>query len=74
MSSSAWPDTISCTGCGRLLFPEKFYKVDKHQHALKSWVVFEHVAHQVSCEKIGMTLEDYFGLHVTSSTCSSSRI
>jgi hypothetical protein len=42
------------------LFPEKFHIVDKHQ----SWVVFEHISHQMSCEKIGVTLEDYFGLHV----------
>jgi predicted RecB family nuclease len=53
-----------CSGCGRLLFSEKFPHVAKHQHALKSWVVFEHVAHRVSFKKIGATLEDYFGLHV----------
>jgi predicted RecB family nuclease len=54
----------SCAGCHSVLFPEKFSKVVKHQHALKSWVVFEHVGHRVSFEKIGATLEDYFGLHV----------
>jgi Transposase IS66 family len=54
----------SCAGCGTLLFPEKFYKVARHQHDLKSWAIFEHVAHRVSVEKIGATLEDYFGLHV----------
>jgi predicted RecB family nuclease len=53
-----------CSGCGTLLFSEKFRHVAKHQHALKSWVVFEHIAHRVSFKKIGATLEDYFGLHI----------
>ena len=56
--------TYRCTECGTPSFPDKFRSVAKYQHGLKSWVVFEQVAHRVSYEKIGMALEDYFGLHV----------
>lgn len=54
----------SCADCGASLFPDQFYKFAKHQHALRSWVVHEHVTHRVGFRKIGAALEQYFGLRV----------
>jgi predicted RecB family nuclease len=54
----------SCGGCGTALFPDQFYKLAKHQHALRSWVVHEHLTHRVGFENIRVALDQYFGLRV----------
>jgi hypothetical protein len=47
----------SCGGCGAALFPHHFYKFAKHQHALRSWVVHEHLTHRVGFENIRVALD-----------------
>jgi predicted RecB family nuclease len=54
----------SCGGCGKAVFPDQLYRLAKHQHALRSWVVHEHMAHRVGFEKIRAALDQYFGVQV----------
>ncbi len=53
-----------CAKCEREYFPEQFLNMAKFGHALKSWAVYEHVAHRASFENLEETLHDLFGLSV----------
>jgi predicted RecB family nuclease len=53
-----------CAKCGRTFFPERFVNMAKYGHALKSWVIYEHVAHRASFENLEETLRDVFSLSV----------
>ena len=51
-----------CRRCGRKYFPDQYANMAKYGHSLKSWVIYEHVAHRASFENISETLRDLFGL------------
>jgi len=54
----------NCEMCDRHFLPKRYKKRDKYLHALKSWALYQHVAHRVSFERIeGMFLE-FFDLKV----------
>jgi predicted RecB family nuclease len=53
-----------CEECGRTFAPPEYYRVDRHSHSLKSWAMYEHVAHRVSLENLGESLRECFGLRV----------
>ena len=53
-----------CRKCGREYFPDQFVNMAKYGHSLKSWVVYEHVAHRASFENLEETLRDLFDLSV----------
>ena len=44
--------------------PEKYRRRDKHLHGLKSWAMYQHVAHRASLEHLEAMFEDCFGLRV----------
>src|SRR5262249_47324453 len=37
-----------CQACGATFAPPEYLRVDRHSHSLKSWAMYEHVAHLVS--------------------------
>ena len=53
-----------CSRCGREYFPDQYLNHAKYGHSLKSWIVYEHVAHRTSFENLEETLRDLFGLPV----------
>jgi hypothetical protein len=38
-----------CRGCGATFTPDRYRRLAKHFHGLKSWVTYEYVAHRVPC-------------------------
>jgi predicted RecB family nuclease len=56
-----------CLGCGHDFIPEAHDRLDKHFHGLKSWAVYQHVAHRVSIDAVRVMVEEFFGLRFQSS-------
>ncbi len=54
-----------CKACRRTFAPPEYYRVDTHSRSLKSWAIYEHVAHRVSFENLGESLRDCFGLRLS---------
>jgi len=55
-----------CRDCKTAFLPERYKKRDKHFHALKSWVTYQHVVHRISLNSLPSMLRDCFDLHVCS--------
>lgn len=53
-----------CIGCGERFLPREYLRLDEHCHSLKSWAMYEHVAHRASFSNIAETIKDCFGLSV----------
>jgi predicted RecB family nuclease len=53
-----------CMQCRHLFVPERHVRLDKHGHGLKSWAMYQHVAHRLSLAAIQTMFEDVFGLHI----------
>ncbi len=53
-----------CLECHRKFLPRRYKRRDKHFHALKSWAMYQHIAHCVSFQRIEEMLREFFGLHV----------
>jgi len=53
-----------CSGCDRRFLPRDYLRLDAHFHSLKSWAMYEHVAHRASFSNITQKIQDYFGLPV----------
>jgi predicted RecB family nuclease len=53
-----------CQQCGTAFLPERYERLDKHFHGLKSWAMYQHVAQDMSLPKIEAMLMELFGLHV----------
>jgi predicted RecB family nuclease len=56
-----------CLACGRTFLPEQHERLDKHFHGLKSWAMYQHVAHRLSLGTIGTMFKEFFDLSVTPS-------
>src|SRR5262249_54867964 len=41
-----------CLGCGHDFIPASHERLDKHFHGLKSWAMYQHVAHRLSIEAV----------------------
>jgi predicted RecB family nuclease len=54
-----------CEDCGQRFLPERYRRRDKHLHGLKSWAVYQHVAHRVSLRQLQDMFEDCFSLTVS---------
>jgi predicted RecB family nuclease len=54
-----------CLECYRNFLPRRYKRRDKHFHALKSWAMYQHIAHGVSFQRIEEMLREFFGLRVT---------
>ena len=53
-----------CLECRHTFVPERHLRLDKHFHGLKSWAMYQHVAHTLSLRTISVMLEEFFGLRV----------
>jgi len=53
-----------CEDCKLLFLPETYRRLDKHQHGLKSWAMYQHVVHRLSFKFLEAMFEDCFGLRV----------
>jgi hypothetical protein len=53
-----------CEDCKKTFLPKRYRTRDKHQHCLKSWVMYQHVVHCISFQNLETMLEDNFGLRV----------
>ena len=54
-----------CLDCCRNFLPRRYKRRDKHFHALKSWAMYQHVAHRVSFQRLEEMFREFFGLRVT---------
>jgi hypothetical protein len=54
-----------CEDCGLFFLPKRFKRLDKHLHGLKSWAMYQHVAHRISFQHLETMFEDLFGLRVS---------
>ena len=53
-----------CNTCHRRFLPRDYLRLDVHFHSLKSWAMYEHVAHRASFSNIKQKIRDYFGFPV----------
>jgi predicted RecB family nuclease len=54
-----------CLDCYRDFLPHRYKRRDKHFHALKSWAMYQHIAHWVSFQRIEEMIREFFSLRVT---------
>jgi predicted RecB family nuclease len=53
-----------CNDCGKAFVPASYQQIDPHFHSLKSWAMFQHMAHRISFGTLQQMLWEFFGLHV----------
>jgi len=53
-----------CLTCGEEFIPPQHQRLDKHYHGLKSWVMFQHVAYNISLKTLSKMCEEFFGVRV----------
>jgi hypothetical protein len=55
-----------CRDCEKRFLPCNYLRLEENCHGLKSWAMYEHVAHRASFSSIAVKIKDYFGLPVFS--------
>ena len=53
-----------CAECQKRFLPNRYKRRAKHFHNLKSWAMYQHVAHRISFERLDEIFSECFGLHV----------
>jgi hypothetical protein len=53
-----------CLDCYRGFLPNRYKRCAKHFHVLKSWAMYQHVAHRVSFQRLEEMFQEFFGLRV----------
>ena len=53
-----------CGGCGKQFLPRDYLRLEEHFHSLKSWAMYEHVAHRTTLANVAETIKECFGLPV----------
>jgi predicted RecB family nuclease len=53
-----------CRDCRKDFYPMRYKRRDKHLHGLKSWAMYQHVAHRISLHNLPGMFEEQFGLRV----------
>lgn len=54
-----------CRSCGYTFVPDRYVRLDKHGHSLKSWVVYQHIAHGMGFLRIADMLKEFFTLSIS---------
>jgi hypothetical protein len=54
-----------CAGCGNQFLPGDYLRLQEFCHSLKSWAMYEYVAHRASLPSIAETLRECFNLPIT---------
>jgi hypothetical protein len=49
-------------GCGKRFLPPDYLRLEEFCHSLKSWAMYEHVAHRTSLPSIAATIRECFNL------------
>lgn len=64
--------TIACTAalhkcieCKKKFLPRRYKRRDKYFNGVKSWAMYQHVAHRVSLENIENSIKESFGLYIS---------
>lgn len=60
-----------CMQCKKRFLPREYLNLDEHFHPLKSWAMYEHVAHRTSFSNIAEKISQYFGLPAHESDVSN---
>jgi predicted RecB family nuclease len=55
-----------CTGCGERFLPADYLRLEEFCHGLKSWAMYEYVAHRLSLPNLANTLWECYGLPINS--------
>jgi predicted RecB family nuclease len=53
-----------CNECKQRFLPSRYKRRAKHFHNLKSWAIYQHVAHRISFQRLDEIFSECFGLHV----------
>jgi predicted RecB family nuclease len=53
-----------CAGCGQRFLPADYLRLEEYGHSLKSWAMYEYVAHRTSLANIAETTRECFGLPI----------
>jgi predicted RecB family nuclease len=53
-----------CVSCQHAFVPKRYQRLDSHYHGLKSWAMYQHVAHNLSLRAIQTMLAEFFGLRL----------
>jgi predicted RecB family nuclease len=53
-----------CRACSKFFLPQRYKRLDKHFHALKSWAMYQHVVHRISLQNLEFIFDECFGLRV----------
>jgi hypothetical protein len=53
-----------CGQCEQRFLPRDYLNLDEHFHPLKSWAMYEHVAHRTSLPNVAEKIKQYFRLPV----------
>lgn len=53
-----------CRKCGAVFVPETHRRLDRYFHGLRSWAMYQHVAHALSFGTIREMIENLFGLRM----------
>jgi len=53
-----------CTDCQKTFLPTRYKRRAKHFHNLKSWAIYQHLAHRISFQRLQEIFSECFGLHV----------
>ncbi len=53
-----------CSACGKRFVPTDYLRLQEFCHSLKSWAMYEHVAHRTSLPNIADTIRECFNLPI----------
>jgi hypothetical protein len=53
-----------CRECDKRFVPPRYKRRAKHFHALKSWAMYQHVAHRISFKRLQEIFSECYGLNV----------
>jgi hypothetical protein len=56
-----------CIKCRHCFVPDQFQRLDTYHQGLKSWAMYQHVAHRLSLRTIQAMFKEFFGLPVSPS-------
>jgi predicted RecB family nuclease len=54
-----------CAGCGKRFLPSDYLRLEEFCHSLKSWAMYEHVAHRTSLPNIADTIRECFNMPIS---------
>jgi predicted RecB family nuclease len=53
-----------CRGCGKAFVPDRYERLAKHFHGLRSWAMYQYVSHRIAFPTLTEMLKEFFGLAI----------